>query len=137
MFVILLNRQYRVLKHNVDVWRQNFEVGTQHPYQHMDLARPQLDFVHLAAGMGIEGISIEKADGIAPALASAVAIASRSDAATSAWNMAASIAFILSARTKRTSATPFDILIEIRSRMDETSAFECALSLCRRPPRGF
>jgi benzoylformate decarboxylase len=73
VFVILANRQYRILKHNVDVWRHNFEVETQHPYQHMDLARPQLDFVHLAAGMGIEGISIEKADGIAPALASAVA----------------------------------------------------------------
>jgi benzoylformate decarboxylase len=73
VFVILSNRQYRILKHNVDVWRQNFEAGTQHPYQHMDLTGPELDFVHLAAGMGVEGIRVEKADAIAPALASAVA----------------------------------------------------------------
>jgi len=73
VFVILSNREYRILKHNVDVWRQNFEAGTQNPYQHMDLTGPDLDFVHLAAGMGVEGIRIENADGIAPALASAVA----------------------------------------------------------------
>ena len=73
VFVILSNRQYRILKHNVDVWRQNFEAGTQHPYQHMDLTGPELDFVHLAAGMGVEGVRIEKADDIAPVLARAVA----------------------------------------------------------------
>ena len=73
VFVILSNRQYRILKHNVDVWRQNFEAGTQHPYQHMDLTGPELDFVHLAAGMGVEGTRVEKADAIAQALASAVA----------------------------------------------------------------
>ena len=73
MFVILANREYRILKHNVDVWRQNFEAGTQHPYQQMDLVGPALDFVRLAAGMGVEGISVDKADDIAPALAKAVA----------------------------------------------------------------
>ena len=73
VFVILANRQYRILKHNVDVWRQNFEAGTQHPYQQMDLTGPDLDFVHLAAGMGVEAIRIEKADDIAAALERAVA----------------------------------------------------------------
>lgn len=73
VFVILTNREYRILKHNVDVWRKNFEAGTQHPYQQMDLTGPDLDFVHLAAGMGVEGVRIDKADDIAPALASAVA----------------------------------------------------------------
>ncbi len=73
VFVILSNREYRILKHNVDVWRQNFEAGTQHPYQQMDLTGPELDFVHLAAGMGVEGIRVEKADAIAAALARAVA----------------------------------------------------------------
>jgi benzoylformate decarboxylase len=73
VFVILSNRQYRILKHNVDVWRQNFEAGTQHPYQNMDLTAPELDFVHLAAGMGVEGVRVEKPDEIAPALARAVA----------------------------------------------------------------
>ena len=73
VFVVLANREYRILKHNVDVWRQNFQAGTQHPYQQMDLAGPALDFVHLAAGMGVEGVRVEKADRIAPALAAAVA----------------------------------------------------------------
>jgi benzoylformate decarboxylase len=73
VFVVLANREYRILKHNVDVWRQNFEAGTQHPYQNMDLSGPALDFVHLAEGMGVEGIRVEKADDIATAVANAVA----------------------------------------------------------------
>ncbi len=73
VFVVLANRQYRILKHNVDVWRQNFQPGTQHPYQQMDLTGPELDFVHLAAGMGVEAVRVEKAEAIAPALAAAVA----------------------------------------------------------------
>jgi benzoylformate decarboxylase len=73
VFVVLSNREYRILKHNVDVWRQKFEAGTQHPYQQMDLTGPELDFVHLAAGMGVEGVRVEKADTIASVLASAVA----------------------------------------------------------------
>jgi benzoylformate decarboxylase len=73
VFVVLANRQYRILKHNVDVWRQNFQPGTQHPYQQMDLTGPELDFVHLAAGMGVEAVRVEKADAIAPALAAAIA----------------------------------------------------------------
>jgi benzoylformate decarboxylase len=73
VFVVLANRQYRILKHNVDVWRQNFQAGTQHPYQQMDLIGPELDFVQLAAGMGVEAVRVEKAEAIAPALAAAVA----------------------------------------------------------------
>jgi benzoylformate decarboxylase len=73
VFVILANREYRILKHNVDVWRQNFEAGTQHPYQQMDLVGPNLDFVRLAEGMGLEAVRVEGADDIAPALAKAVA----------------------------------------------------------------
>jgi len=73
VFVVLANREYRILKHNVDVWRQNFEAGTQHPYQNMDITGPALDFVHLAAGMGVEAVRVESADGIAGAVAKAVA----------------------------------------------------------------
>ncbi|WP_456756394.1 MULTISPECIES: thiamine pyrophosphate-binding protein [unclassified Bradyrhizobium] len=73
VFVVLANREYRILKHNVDVWRQNFEAGTQHPYQNMDLTGPALDFVHLAAGMGVEAVRVDKADDIAGAVAKAVA----------------------------------------------------------------
>ena len=73
VFVILSNRQYRVLMHNVDAWRQNFEVLSQHPYQNMDLTAPALDFVQMAAGMGVAGERIDKADDIAPALRKALA----------------------------------------------------------------
>jgi benzoylformate decarboxylase len=73
VFVVLANREYRILKHNVDVWRQNFEAGTQHPYQNMDITGPALDFVHLAAGMGVEAIRVEKAEDIADTVAKAVA----------------------------------------------------------------
>jgi benzoylformate decarboxylase len=73
VFVILANRQYRVLKHNVDVWRQNFVPNTQHPYQNMDLTSPELDFVQLAAGQGVDAVRVERAEDIAPALARAVA----------------------------------------------------------------
>ncbi|MBR1152491.1 thiamine pyrophosphate-binding protein [Bradyrhizobium sp. JYMT SZCCT0428] len=73
VFVILSNREYRILKHNVDVWRQNFEAGTQHPYQQMDLTGPDLDFVHLAAGMGVEGVRVEKAGDIAAVMERAIA----------------------------------------------------------------
>jgi benzoylformate decarboxylase len=73
VFVVLSNRQYRILKHNVDVWRDKFAANTQHPYQNMDLTAPSLDFVHLAAGMGVEGVRVEAADEIAPSLARAVA----------------------------------------------------------------
>src|SRR6185437_11496400 len=72
VFVVLANREYRILKHNVDVWRQNFEAGTQHPYQNMDITDPALDFVHLAAGMGVEAVRVESADDIAGAVAKAV-----------------------------------------------------------------
>ena len=73
VFVVLANREYRILKHNVDVWRQNFEAGTQHPYQNMDITGPALDFVHLAAGMGVEAVRVEKAEDIAGTVAKAVA----------------------------------------------------------------
>ncbi|MBV8925340.1 MAG: thiamine pyrophosphate-binding protein [Bradyrhizobium sp.] len=73
VFVILANREYRILKHNTDVWRENFQAGTQHSYQQMDLTGPDFDFVRMAAGMGVEGIRIERSDDIAPALSKAVA----------------------------------------------------------------
>ena len=41
--------------------------------QNIDLTGPELDFVHLAAGMGVQGTRVEAADAIAPALADAVA----------------------------------------------------------------
>ena len=71
VFVILANREYRVLKHNIDVYRQRFGITSQEPYAHMDLARPHLGFVEMAAGMGVTGTRVAKADGIRPAIEAA------------------------------------------------------------------
>ncbi|MBM3489318.1 MAG: thiamine pyrophosphate-binding protein [Alphaproteobacteria bacterium] len=73
VFVVLVNREYRVLKHNLDTYRQRFATRSNRPYAHMDLARPALDFVALAAGMGVAGTRVEKADALAGAIARAVA----------------------------------------------------------------
>ena len=53
VFVILANREYRVLKHNIDAYRQRFDVKSNKPYMHMDLTGPVLGFVDLAKGMGV------------------------------------------------------------------------------------
>jgi benzoylformate decarboxylase len=58
VFVILANREYRVLKHNLDTYRQRFGERTNHPYPHMDLTRPELGFVDMARGMGVGGTRV-------------------------------------------------------------------------------
>jgi benzoylformate decarboxylase len=73
VFVILANREYRVLKHNIDAWRQRFEVQSNHPYQNMDLIHPNLGFVEMAQGMGVDGTRVGKAADVAPALRAAIA----------------------------------------------------------------
>jgi benzoylformate decarboxylase len=71
VFVILANREYRVLKHNIDAYRQKFDVKSNKPYQQMDLTGPVLGFVDLAKGMGVAGTHVEKADDIKAAVAAA------------------------------------------------------------------
>jgi benzoylformate decarboxylase len=73
VFVILVNREYRILKHNIDVYRQRFEIASQEPYAHMDLAGPALGFVEMAAGMGVAATRVTEADGIAAAIKAAFA----------------------------------------------------------------
>lgn len=73
VFVILANREYRVLKHNIDAYRQRFDVKSGKPYMHMDLTRPALGFVDLARGMGVAGTRVAKADDIRGAMAAAFA----------------------------------------------------------------
>lgn len=53
LFVILANREYRVLKHNMDTHRLRFDENPERAYPHMDLAAPALQFVELARGMGV------------------------------------------------------------------------------------
>ncbi|MAT84975.1 MAG: hypothetical protein CMD39_11880 [Gammaproteobacteria bacterium] len=72
LFVVLANREYRVLKHNLDAYRQRFDVPAgNRPYPHMDL--PRLDFVSLAAGMGVAARRIDDPDRLAEAARQAFA----------------------------------------------------------------
>lgn len=69
VFVILANREYRVLKHNIDAYRARFEVKSNKPYMHMDLTGPVMGFVDLAKGMGVAGTHVTKAEDIQGAVA--------------------------------------------------------------------
>lgn len=71
VFVILANREYRVLKHNIDAYRTRFEVKSNKPYMHMDLGSPTMGFVDMAKGMGLAGTYVAKADDIKAAVAAA------------------------------------------------------------------
>jgi benzoylformate decarboxylase len=68
VFVILANREYRILKHNMDTYRQRFGAKPDREYPHMDLGRPDLGFVDIARGMGVEGVRVTKPSELRPAL---------------------------------------------------------------------
>ncbi len=72
LFVILANREYRVLKHNTDQYRRRFNVPSNKPYVYMDL-KPELGFCEMAAGMGVPGRQISDPTEIAEAVAEAMA----------------------------------------------------------------
>lgn len=71
VFVILANREYRVLKHNIDAYRARFGIKSNNPYMHMDLGQPTMGFVDMARGMGVAGTYVAKADDIQKAVAAA------------------------------------------------------------------
>ncbi len=73
LFVILSNREYRVLKHNLDAFRQRFAARTDRPYPNMDLTRPELGFVAMAEGMGVPAERVETLAELRSALGSACA----------------------------------------------------------------
>jgi len=60
VFVILNNREYRILKHNMDTYRQRFGAKPERGYPNMDLVAPDLGFVDLARGMGVEAARVTK-----------------------------------------------------------------------------
>ena len=68
VFVILSNREYRVLKHNLDAYRHRFNAESNRPYPHMDLNNPTLGFVEMAKGMGVEGEQVSEPEALAAAL---------------------------------------------------------------------
>lgn len=61
LFVILSNREYRVLKHNMDIYRARFNTNSNKPYPNMDLANPTLGFVDIAKGFGLEAEQVTDA----------------------------------------------------------------------------
>ena len=72
IFVILANKQYRILKLNMDTYRRRFNVSPDRPYPHMDLVGPDLSFTDLARGMGVPGISVDNAEAIRDGLKKAL-----------------------------------------------------------------
>ena len=73
VFVILANREYRVLKHNLDLYRQRFDAASSNPYPQMDLNAPAMGFVEMAAGMGVPAVRVSEPDQIGAALSAAFA----------------------------------------------------------------
>ena len=72
VFVILANREYRVLKHNIDIYRTRFAAPSNRGYPHMDLGGPGLGFVELAAGMGVAAERVDEPDAVAAAVSRAL-----------------------------------------------------------------
>jgi benzoylformate decarboxylase len=68
VFVILNNREYRILKHNMDTYRQRFGAKPDRGYPNMDLVAPDLGFVDLARGMGVEAARVAAPGELRPAL---------------------------------------------------------------------
>jgi benzoylformate decarboxylase len=73
VFAILVNREYRILKHNLDTYRQRFDAASGKPYPKMDLGGPELGFVEMAAGMGVPGVRVTNPDEVAAAISQAFA----------------------------------------------------------------
>lgn len=72
VFVILSNREYRVLKHNLDIYRRRFDIVSSKPYPHMDLTKPVLDFLAMAKGMGMDGEVVTEAAALGDAMGRAL-----------------------------------------------------------------
>ncbi len=73
IFVIIANHEYRVLKHNLDSYRARFDAASNKPYPNMDLNRPKLGFVDMAAGMGMRGEQVSTPADIGDAVRRALA----------------------------------------------------------------
>lgn len=72
LFVILSNHEYRVLKHNIDNYRQRFDAPSNKPYPHMNLSSPTLDFIEIAKGMSVPAQQVTNPDDIRQAVDTAM-----------------------------------------------------------------
>ena len=73
IFVILSNREYRVLKLNLQTYRHRFDAESNRPYPHMDLVNPTLGFVDMAKGMGVKGEQVSEPEALRAAMERAMA----------------------------------------------------------------
>tara|TARA_Y100000588_G_scaffold141809_2_gene155719 strand:+ start:1646 stop:3325 length:1680 start_codon:yes stop_codon:yes gene_type:complete len=73
IFIILANREYRILKQNIDIYRDRFAIDSNRDYAHLDLLEPELGFIEMAAGMGVKGVRVSEPEELAAAVTGAVA----------------------------------------------------------------
>ncbi len=72
-FIILANSEYRILKHNIDLYRARFDTQSNRAYAHLDLHEPALGFVEMAAGMGVDGVRVSDPEELSAAVDAALA----------------------------------------------------------------
>jgi benzoylformate decarboxylase len=73
VFIILNNRVYRILKINLNRFRSEFGLGGERAFPHMDLTDPDVDYVRIAAGFGMEGKAVRTPAEVGPAVQAAFA----------------------------------------------------------------
>lgn len=64
VYVILHNREYKILKINMDIYRERFGVPADRPYPHMNLTEPEIDFVALARSLGMDAVRVDDPDDV-------------------------------------------------------------------------
>ena len=72
IYIIIHNRAYRIIQINMDIYRKRFGLPVDGPYPHTDLTDPDLEFVRLAEGFGVQARRITEPDEIAPAVKAAL-----------------------------------------------------------------
>ena len=74
VFVILNNRVYRILKYNMNRFRSIAKVeGRAGSYRHLDLTDPDIDYVSVARGFGVEARRVSAPEEVGPAVEEAFA----------------------------------------------------------------
>ncbi len=73
LYLITNNKQYKTLKVGLDMLRKSYDWDPSGATEYLDLdGDPQLSFVELAAGFGVDGCSVDSANELEQALANAV-----------------------------------------------------------------
>ncbi|MBW1800333.1 MAG: thiamine pyrophosphate-binding protein [Deltaproteobacteria bacterium] len=72
VYIIINNRTYRILQINIDFYRKQFGLPMDRPYPHTDLIDPDIEFVKLAEGFGVQALRITEPEEIAPAVKTAL-----------------------------------------------------------------